>query len=60
MTAEQKYQYPKQVGLKYLSLLQFDEGRHETVIRSNLKALYGVERAPCDTRCAPPRPGRTG
>ena len=38
-------------GLKYPSLLKFDEGyRNEAVIRANLKSLYGVERAPCDTQ----------
>ena len=37
-------------GLKYPSLLQFDEGRNEAIIRANLKTLYGVERAPCDTQ----------
>lgn len=38
-------------GLKYPSLLQFDEdARNEKqIICSNLKALYQVERAPCDT-----------
>lgn len=37
-------------GLKYPSLLQFDEGRNEAIIRANLKTLYGVECAPCDTQ----------
>jgi hypothetical protein len=37
-------------GLKYPSLLKFDEARHETVIRSNLQSLYGVTQAPCDTQ----------
>lgn len=36
-------------GLKYSSLLQFDKGRGDEVVRANLKSLYGVERAPCDT-----------
>ena len=36
-------------GLKFPSLLKFDEGRNDKVIRHNLKSLYGVERAPCDT-----------
>ena len=37
-------------GLKYPSLLQFDKHRTEDrVIRHNLKALYGIEQAPCDT-----------
>lgn len=37
-------------GLKYPSLLKFDEARNEAVLRHNLKTLYGVERAPCDTQ----------
>jgi hypothetical protein len=37
-------------GLKYPSLLKFDEQRNESTIRANLKALYGVEQAPCDTQ----------
>jgi hypothetical protein len=38
-------------GLKYPSLLKFDEAyQNEEVIRSNLRSLYGVERAPCDTQ----------
>jgi hypothetical protein len=37
-------------GLKYPSLLKFDEAYNEGVIRHNLKTLYGVERAPCDTQ----------
>ena len=36
-------------GLKYSSLLQFDQDRNEERIRSNLQALYGVEKAPSDT-----------
>lgn len=37
-------------ALKYPSLLQFDEARlEEPVIRHNLKTLYGVAKAPCDT-----------
>jgi Transposase DDE domain len=37
-------------GLKYPSLLQFDKSVHqEETIRDNLKTLYGVEHAPCDT-----------
>jgi hypothetical protein len=36
-------------GLKFPSLLQFDEEREETVIRHNLKTLYGVDIAPSDT-----------
>lgn len=37
-------------GLKYPSLLKFDEAHNKGVIRHNLKRLYGVERAPCDTQ----------
>jgi len=38
-------------GLKYPSLLQFERDRREaTTTQANLKALYGVERAPSDTR----------
>jgi hypothetical protein len=38
-------------GLKYPSLLKFDEAYSgEAVIRANLKSLYGVKRAPCDTQ----------
>lgn len=37
-------------GLKYPSLLKFDEAYNEGVIRANLKTLYGVARAPCDTQ----------
>ena len=37
-------------GLKYPSLLKFDEGRNEAVLRSNLQSLYGVKQAPCDTQ----------
>jgi hypothetical protein len=37
-------------GLKYSSLLQFDKARMEDeTIRHNLRTLYGIERAPCDT-----------
>lgn len=36
--------------LKYPSLLKFDEQRNEARIRANLKALYGVQQAPCDTQ----------
>ena len=37
-------------GLKYPSLLQFDQdSRAEKVTRHNLRQLYGIERAPCDT-----------
>jgi hypothetical protein len=37
-------------GLKYPSLLQFDHDRREETARANLRTLYGIERAPCDTR----------
>jgi hypothetical protein len=37
-------------GLKYPSLLQFDKVRNEKTIKANLKKLYGVEQAPCDTQ----------
>jgi hypothetical protein len=37
-------------GLKYPSLLQFERDRQEATTRANLRALYGIERAPCDTR----------
>jgi hypothetical protein len=37
-------------GLKYPSLLQLDHDREDATVRANLKALYGIERAPCDTR----------
>ncbi len=37
-------------GLKYPSLLQFEHDCREETTRANLKALYGVERAPSDTR----------
>ncbi|MFZ1573666.1 MAG: hypothetical protein WAT36_00170 [Chromatiaceae bacterium] len=37
-------------GLKYPSLLQFEHDHQEETTRANLKALYGVARAPCDTR----------
>lgn len=36
-------------GLKYPSLLQFDKEYAKDVIKHNLKSLYGVETAPCDT-----------
>jgi hypothetical protein len=37
--------------LKYPSLLQFEQERlNEPQTRANLKTLYGVERAPCDTQ----------
>jgi hypothetical protein len=37
-------------GLKYPSLLQFDHDRQEVTTRANLRTLYGIERAPCDSR----------
>src|SRR5512143_112887 len=37
-------------GLKYPSLLKFDEQRNEERVRANLKKLYGVAQAPCDTQ----------
>ena len=38
-------------GLKYPALLQFDQAySNEATIRHNLRTLYGVERAPCDTQ----------
>ena len=36
-------------GLKYPSLLQFDQDQNVETIRSNLQTLYGIEQAPCDT-----------
>jgi hypothetical protein len=36
-------------GLKMPSLLEFDEHRDDEVIRHNLKMLYQIEKAPCDT-----------
>ena len=36
-------------GLKYPSLLQFDQDRSEETIQSNLQSLYGIERVPSDT-----------
>lgn len=36
-------------SLKYPSLLQFDNGRSDEIVRHNLQALYGVQQAPCDT-----------
>lgn len=36
-------------SLKYPSLLQFDHEQEEKTARYNLKTLYGVEVAPCDT-----------
>ena len=37
-------------SLKYPSLLQFDRAaRSDEAVRANLKSLFGIERAPCDT-----------
>ena len=36
-------------GLKFPSLLQFDEGRNNDVIKHNLMTLYQVKDVPCDT-----------
>ena len=36
-------------GLKYPSLLQFDQDRNVALTRSNLKSLYGINQAPCDS-----------
>jgi hypothetical protein len=36
-------------GLKYSSLLEFDDEREESIVRHNLKTLYHVEDTPCDT-----------
>ncbi len=37
-------------GVKYPSLLKFDEDRREKRICHNLSTFYGVEQAPCDTQ----------
>ncbi len=34
-------------GLKYPSLLQFDQDKQ--TIQANLRSLYGIKKAPCDT-----------
>jgi hypothetical protein len=36
-------------GLKYRSLLQFDDDRVDATIQHNLGTLYGVTQVPCDT-----------
>lgn len=36
-------------GLKFPSLLQFDESQEEEAVRHNLQTLYGVNHAPSDT-----------
>jgi len=37
-------------SLKFPSLLKFDEQRQEKHIRHNLRTLFGVQEAPCDTQ----------
>ncbi|MDQ5909368.1 MAG: hypothetical protein QG599_1463 [Pseudomonadota bacterium] len=37
-------------NLKFPSLLKFDEQRNEARIRANLKSLFGVKHAPCNTQ----------
>src|SRR5277367_298330 len=36
-------------GLKFPSLLQFDQGLNDDAIKHNLCSLYDVQKAPCDT-----------
>lgn len=36
-------------GLKFPSLLQFDQGLNDDAVKHNLKTLYGVDKAPSDT-----------
>ncbi len=36
-------------SLKYPSLLQFDRCRHAQAVRHNLRTLFGIRQAPCDT-----------
>jgi hypothetical protein len=36
-------------GLKYPSLLQFDQDQNNDMTRANLSTLYGINHAPCDT-----------
>lgn len=36
-------------GLKFPSLLQFDQGQNDEAIKHNLRTLYGIQKAPCDT-----------
>ena len=36
-------------GLKFPSLLQFDQRLNDDAIKHNLRTLYGVQNAPCDT-----------
>jgi len=36
-------------GLKYSSLLRFDEDKNEAIIAHNLRTLYGIQQPPSDT-----------
>src|SRR5262245_56724894 len=36
-------------SLKIPSLLQFDQGLNDDVVKHNLNTLYGVAKVPCDT-----------
>ena len=36
-------------GLKFPSLLQFDQGLDDDAVKYNLRTLYGVDKSPCDT-----------
>jgi len=36
-------------GLKYPSLLQFNQNSADPIVQHNLKSLYDVEKVPCDT-----------
>ncbi|MDQ6963279.1 MAG: hypothetical protein Q9M28_12260, partial [Mariprofundaceae bacterium] len=36
-------------GLKYPSLLQFDQSMDDDIIKQNLNNLYGIKHAPSDT-----------
>jgi len=36
-------------GMKYPSLLQFDQSYREASIKANIETLYGVKKVPCDT-----------
>jgi hypothetical protein len=36
-------------GLKFPSLLEFDEGKKELVLKHNLRKLYHLKQAPSDT-----------
>jgi hypothetical protein len=36
-------------GLKFPSLLQFDQGLNDDAIKHNLRTLYGIQKTPCDT-----------